>query len=402
MDISQRKRADEERRKLEAQLRQSQKIQAIGTLAGGIAHDFNNILWVIMGNAELCRRKMSNKNKLGSKLNEIIIASKRAKSLIEQILTFSRQNEDKKKPVGIHLIIKETLHLIKATLPSRIRITQNIRNCGNVLADPVQIHQMVMNLCTNAAHAIGEDNGIIHINLRVVNVDSKFRKKYPELFVGDYVQLTVNDSGCGISPETLERIFEPFFTTKEVGKGTGLGLATVHGIVSEMSGKIHVESQPGRGTSFHIFLPMHETYGESTSIEAQNTLLEKNPRKARILVVDDEPQVAEVVAEMLEDLGFETASFTSSVLAFKEVTDNPDKYTLIITDQMMPDMSGLEMTRQLQSIQPDLPVILTSGFSNMLVEEELKVQGIKEYLKKPILFSELQESVFRIINNTEQ
>ncbi len=396
-EVQERRRAENENEKLEAQLRQSQKMQAIGTLAGGVAHDFNNILWVIMGNTEIGLRKTPKDSPVHSNLQEILTASNRAKNLVDQILDFSRQDEQERSAVQIHIIAKEAVKMLESTLPAIIEIRKNIdSNCGSVFADPTQIHQMILNLGTNAYHAMEDKNGILEISLNVFDVNSKACESCPELHQGKYVELTVSDSGCGMDKETMERIFEPFFTTKEVGEGTGLGLATVHGIVKSMGGAIKVYSEIGEGTTFRIFLPQH---GEENSgkIEKQQELPDLRGNE-RILIVDDEQQVVKMVQEMLEELSYTVTAVTDSKAALERFASKPDDFDLVITDQTMPEMTGLEMAKEMLRLQPDLPVILASGFSKMITEERIKNSGIREFIKKPIVFHELETIVRKVLD----
>jgi PAS domain S-box-containing protein len=397
-DITDRRRAEEEKAKLEAQLRQSQKMQAIGTLAGGIAHDFNNILWVIMGNTEMSLRKLPEDSPIRTKLKEILTASKRAQNLVKQILIFSRKEEQERKPIQIHFIIKEALGLLEATLPSTIKIRHNIdKDCGRVVADPTQIHQMVMNLCTNAYQAMGDNGGLLEISLAVFQVNSQTIQSYPELQEGSYIELTVSDTGCGMDKATMDRIFEPFFTTKGVGEGTGLGLATVHGIVTSLGGTIKVYSEPGKGSTFQVLLPRHDTSGSEQPMRPSNFLDLRGSE--RILVVDDEKQIVAMVQDMLEELGYHVTTNTSSVEALNQFSAQPDKFDLVITDQTMPEMTGIELARQMLRIRPDIPVILATGFSKMITEENIRNSGIREYLKKPIVFHDLENVVRDVLDD---
>lgn len=397
-DITERKRAEEEKTKLEAQLRQSQKMQAIGTLAGGIAHDFNNILWVIMGNTEMSLRKLPGDSPIRTKLQEILTASKRAQNLVKQILIFSRKEEQERKPIQIHLVVKEALKLLEATLPSTIKIRHNIdKDCGRVVADPTQIHQMVVNLCTNAYQAIGETGGLLEMSLDVLKVDSETIKSYPELQEGSYIEFTISDTGCGMDKATMERIFEPFFTTKEVGEGTGLGLATVHGFVTSLGGTIKVYSEPGKGSKFQVLLPRHDRSGSEEPM-AQSNFRDLRGTE-RILVVDDEKQIVAIVQDMLEELGYDVTTKTSSVEALNQFSAQPDKFDLVITDQTMPEMTGIELAKQMLRIRPDIPVILATGFSKMITEENIRNSGIREYLKKPIVFHDLENVVRDVLDD---
>ncbi len=396
-EVQERHRAENENEKLEAQLRQSQKMQAIGTLAGGVAHDFNNILWVIMGNTEISLRKTPKDSLVHSKLQEILTASNRAKNLVDQILAFSRQDEQERSAVQIHIIAKEAIKMLESTLPAIIEIRKNIDStCGSVFADPTQIHQMILNLGTNAYHAMEDKSGILEISLNVFDVNSKARESYPELHQGKYVELTVSDTGCGMDKETVERIFEPFFTTREVGRGTGLGLSTVHGIVTSMGGAIKVSSEIGKGTTFRIFLPQHREES-SGKIEKQQELPELRGNE-RILIVDDEQQVVKMVQEMLEELNYTVTTVTDSKAALERFASKPDDFDLVITDQTMPEMTGLEMAKEMLRLQPDLPVILASGFSKMITEERIKNSGIREFIKKPIVFHELETIVRKVLD----
>lgn len=398
-DVTERKRAEREKSKLETRLRQSQKMEAIGTLAGGIAHDFNNILWVILGNAEMGLRKLSEDSLVRDKLQEILTASKRAKELVEQILTFSRQEEQECKPVQIHFIVKEALRLLQASLPSTIEIRQDIRDCGAVLADPSQIHQVIMNLGTNAYQAMGELGGLLEVSMEVVDLDAKSIKSYPELQIGRFVEMTIRDTGCGMDPTTAERIFDPYFTTKGVGEGTGMGLATVHGIVTGLGGAIKVNSEPGKGSTFRVFLPRHDdSISEESELERETSELRGNEH---ILVVDDEEQVVTMLGDMLEELGYEVTTETSSVEVLKQFQAHSDRFDLVITDQTMPKVTGLELAEEMVRIRPDIPIILATGFSKIVTEDKIKHSGIRECLKKPIVFHDLEDAIRRALDGKE-
>ncbi|MFQ5642005.1 MAG: PAS domain S-box protein, partial [bacterium] len=398
-DVTERKRAEKEKSELETRLRQSQKMEAIGTLAGGIAHDFNNILWVILGNAEMGLRKLSEDSVVRDKLQEILTASKRAKELVEQILTFSRQEEQECKPVQIHFIVKEALRLLQASLPSTIEIRQDIRDCGAVLADPSQIHQVIMNLGTNAYQAMGELGGLLEVSMEVVDLDAKSIKSYPELQIGRFVEMTIRDTGCGMDPTTAERIFDPYFTTKGVGEGTGMGLATVHGIVTGLGGAIKVNSEPGKGSTFRVFLPRHDgSISEESEVERETSELRGNEH---ILVVDDEEQVVTMLGDMLEELGYEVTTETSSVEVLRQFQAHSDRFDLVITDRTMPRMTGLELAEEMVRIRPDIPIILATGFSKIVTEDKIKHSGIRECLKKPIVFHDLEDAIRRALDGKE-
>ncbi|MFQ5637738.1 MAG: PAS domain S-box protein [bacterium] len=325
-DITERKRLQEQRAELEKELRHAQKMETVGTLAGGIAHDFNNILQAIQGYVEMCLDDASDTRQVRADLEEVLEATGRAKSLVRQILTFSRHAEQERKPLRLNPIVKEALKLLKASLPSTIEIRHNLdAGCSAVLADPTQIHQVLMNLCTNAYQAMDRDGGVLEVNLGMVVVDAELSRTYPNLSAGQYVRLTVRDTGRGMSQSTRERIFEPFFTTK-VGEGTGLGLSVVHGIVANHDGEITVESKPGKGTTFHVYLPQLESGMEQESQRAETLLRGKE----RILFVDDEEVVAAVVKRLLDRLGYDVTLRNSSVAALETFRAQPDKFDLVM------------------------------------------------------------------------
>ncbi|MEW6381384.1 MAG: PAS domain S-box protein [bacterium] len=379
-DITDRKRAEEERMRLEKHLRQVQKMQAIGTLAGGIAHDFNNILSAIIGYMELSLDEVPEGSSVRDNIIEVLKACQRATDLVRQILTFSRQHEPKREPLQIALVIKEALKLLRASLPASIEIRQNINNRSEfVLADPTQIHQVMMNLGTNAAYAMRNQGGVLEVSLREVNLDAEAVAAYPDLSPGPYLQLTIEDTGCGIAPENLDRIFDPFFTTKGSHGGTGLGLSVVQGIVKGHGGMITVSSTLGKGTAFHIFLP---------KIEEKDTQPEEIPEhiplgRERILLIDDEISLINVGQQMLKHLGYEVVATTSSLEAIKLFCAQPEQFDLAIIDQTMPTMSGTEVAKRLMAIRPDFPIILCTGYSETVTEEKAMDMGIKKFIMKP-------------------
>jgi PAS domain S-box-containing protein len=370
-----------ERKKLEDHLQQAQKMEAIGTLAGGIAHDFNNILMSILGYTELAIYRLPQGSDARGNLEEVVKASTRAIDLVKQILTFSRPSEKQLFPTPIHLIVKEALKLLRSSLPSTIGIKQNINASGKVLADPTQIHQIMMNLCTNAAHAMSENGGELSVGLIQVNLPED--NSVPmDLFPGPYLKLTVGDTGCGMTPDVLNRIFEPYFTTKGKDKGTGLGLAVVQGIVKNHDGLITIDSDPGKGSAFHVYLPMIIDSGENKKpVRAVETIFTGTER---ILFVDDEPTIIKMSKEMLESLGYEVVVKSSGVEALELFMADPDQFDLIITDMTMPHMTGAQLSKQLLEIRPDIRIILCSGFSEKISEETAKKIGIREFVIKPI------------------
>lgn len=380
---------------LQTRLQQAQRMEAIGTLAGGIAHDFNNILTSIIGFSELAMFKLPEGDESRSDLDYVIKAGYRAKELVKQILSFSRQSEQDVRPVQIHLIIKEALKLLRASLPATIEIQQNIDfQFDVVMADPTQIHQVLMNLCANAAHAMHENGGVLVISLTEVDLDSVVVSQYPGLTPGSYLELGISDTGHGMDKAVLERIFDPFFTTKKKGKGTGMGLSVVHGIVKSHGGFIFVNSELGKGTKFHVFLPMIEK-----TIASEDRLDESMPRgNERIMFVDDEVMLVTMAQEMLEFLGYEVAARTSSIEALEAFKAQPDKFDLVITDKTMPQMTGFDLAKELREIRPDIPIILCTGFSETIETEMAKAMSINAYIMKPLAMQELAASVRKVLD----
>jgi PAS domain S-box-containing protein len=380
-----------DRKKLENQLLHAQKMEAIGTLAGGIAHDFNNILAAILGYAELANLDVPEASKPKYNLRQAIKAAHRAKNLVQQILAFSRQDKQERKPLDIRPIIKEALKLLRASLPSTIAIRENIEaDLGTIEADPTQIHQVLMNLCTNAAHAMSENGGRLEVSLAKFDMVPDISAVCPEIELGPYLKLTVSDTGHGMSPEILQRIYDPYFTTKDVGKGTGLGLAVVHGIVKSYRGAITVSSEPGKGTTFDIYLPRID------SVEAPSEIEKIEPLpiggQERVLFVDDEKAIVEIGQRMLEHLGYEVVVRTSSIEALQLFRAQPDKFDLVITDMTMPNMTGEHLAQELMCIRPDIPVILCTGFSEHITKEKASALGICEFLMKPLVMKDLAKS----------
>ncbi len=381
---------------LEKQLRQAQKMEALGTLAGGIAHDFNNILAAILGYAELSLGTHSLEARLRNNLEQVIKAGKRARDLVQQILAFSRQSEQERKPVQLGSVVQEVLTLLRASLPTTIEIhfkgdPQN----GLVMADPTQIHQLLMNLCSNAACAMNEKGGSLHVELSTNRVGPHGFRMNGELSPGSYLRLTVRDTGHGIPPALLDRIFDPYFTTKEKGTGTGLGLAVVHGIVKSHEGTIAVESEPGKGTSFHVFLPMVEACTSSARDAEEPTL----GGSERILLVDDEDTLVELGSMMLEGMGYRVNAQTNSLEALETFRSNPDGFDLVITDLTMPQMTGLELAQELLRIRPHLPIILCTGYSENLVPQRTKAMGVREFMTKPFLVRDLARTIRNALDN---
>lgn len=381
-------------KRLEAQLQQAQKMEAVGTLAGGIAHDFNNILMAIMGNAEICLDSFREQSPERFSIEQILQASLRARELVKQILTFSRQTEHELKPIKISVVVKEALRLLRASLPTDIEIYQKIADGRDtVLADPTQIHQVLMNLCTNAQHAMFEEGGILAVTLDDVDINFENALKYPCLKSGPYIKLTVSDSGCGIEPENMKRIFEPYFTTKAQNVGTGMGLALVHGIVKSHGGSVKVESQPGKGATFDVFFPLIEKEDQSV-----HEVLEKSPTgNERILFVDDEKVIADLGKRMIAFLGYKVDIRTSSIEALNAFKAKPETYDLVITDMTMPNMTGEKLSEELLRIRPDVPIILCSGFSEMITENRAREMGVKGFIMKPFVRHEIAKAIRKVL-----
>jgi PAS domain S-box-containing protein len=400
-EISERRRAEEERAKLEAQLGQAQKMEAIGTLAGGIAHDFNNILSAIIGYTEMVLDDVPKGSVNQQNLKEVLKAARRARDLVMQILTFSRQTEPELLPVQIRVIAREALRLLRATLPTTIEIKKEIRSESPVLADPSQIHQLLMNLCTNAAHAMQEKGGTLELTLGDIILDSDFTSRHPDLKPGPYVQLTVSDTGTGISPDVLEKIFDPFFTTKEKGQGTGLGLSVVHGIVKSHGGEVTVQSELGRGSRFDVYFPIIEKRamaGPEGVIAGPEGVETAPVGKEHILLIDDEPTLANMGKQILERLGYKVETRTSSIEALEFFRARPDRFDLVITDMTMPNMTGDELAGKLMEIRPDIPVILCTGYSARISEEKAKEQKIRAFALKPLVKTDLAKIVRRVLD----
>lgn len=382
-------------KKIEARLQQAQKMEAIGTLAGGIAHDFNNILFPIIGYTELLLEDFPQENDHHDYLNRVLIGAKRAGELVKQILTFSRQTDHELKPLRAQLVIKEALKLIASSLPSTIAIHQNIEKaCEVVLADPTHIHQIVMNLSTNAFHAMEETGGDLTVSYKKVELPAE-EMNDEHMTPGTYACLTVTDTGMGMEPKVIDRIFDPYFTTKGEGKGTGLGLSVIHGIVKSYNGNITVSSRPGVGTEFQIHIPTVEKIPETAHGEV-NTSIQKG--NERVLLVDDQEDVVQLEKQMLERLGYDVTTQISSRDAFHLFRADPDRFDLIITDMTMPNMTGDKLAGEVIKIRPDMPIILCTGFSDMISREKAASMGLKGFLLKPVLMEEFSITVRKVLD----
>jgi PAS domain S-box-containing protein len=396
-DITDRKLVEAEKKRLETQLQQSQKMESIGTLAGGIAHDFNNILYSIIGYTELALDDAETGTPLHDNLQELLVAAHRAGDLVKQILTFSRQVDQKLKPLKIQTVIREALKLIRSSFPSTIEINQNITDtCGLVMADATQIHQVAMNLMTNAFHAMEDQGGRLDVTLKEINLDMDDLKD-PAMLPGSYVCLTVADTGSGIDKSVIDRIFEPYFSTKEIDKGTGLGLAMVHGIVKSYGGNIRVYSEPGKGSAFHVYLPVIQTQDETKETRVISPV---EGGKERILLVDDEEQIVRMSQQMLERLGYHVTARTSSIETLEAFRAAPDKFDLVITDTTMPNMTGIELARKLMEIRSDIPIIICTGFSEKISSDKATAMGIRGYVMKPVVKSELAKRIREVLDQS--
>lgn len=376
-------------------LEQSQKMESIGTLAGGIAHDFNNILFPILGHSEMLLEDTGKDSAFRNSLNEIYSSALRAKDLVQQILTFARQEKSDLKLIKMQPIIKEALKLVRSTIPATIEIKQNINpECGIVKADPTQIHQIIMNLSTNAYHAMEEDGGVMKVILKEVKIQGSDKTR-ADMIPGTYACLTVADTGRGMKKELIQKIFDPFFTTKKAGKGTGMGLSVVHGIVKKMDGSIQVQSKPGKGTEFNVYFPVEKTSSENNDAVSEQELPGGDEH---ILIVDDEESIINMEKMMLERLGYQVTAFADSREALKAFTTDSEKFDVVVTDLAMPGMAGDKLASQILKIRPTIPIILSSGFKEKVPRETAEMIGIKAVLTKPLIQRELASTLRKVLD----
>ncbi|MEN6320749.1 MAG: PAS domain S-box protein [Syntrophaceae bacterium] len=382
-----------ELRSIEKKLSQAEKMEAIGTLAGGIAHDFNNILGAILGYTQLAL-DASDEERQKRYLNQVMKSGERAKNLTSQILTFSRQDQQERSPIEVGGIVKEAMKLLRSLLPTTIEITQEIEPKPSiVISNAIQIHQVLMNLCTNAAHAMRDTGGVLHVCLEHIQLPSGKDPIIVDLQPGSYIRLIVRDTGHGIDPSIMDRIFDPFFTTKKVDEGTGLGLSVAYGIVKSHGGTINVQSTLGRSSTFSVYLPRIED-AEEKKIEAPQPILGGSER---ILFVDDEPYLAEIGKEGLTKLGYEVTVRTSSIEALQAFRTCPERFDLVITDMTMPNMTGIQLAAEILKIRHDIPIILCTGYSEIIDEEKSNKYGIRAFLMKPISLEEIARTIRKVL-----
>lgn len=397
-DVTELKQKEEARRQLEARLQQSHKMEAIGTLAGGIAHDFNNILGAVIGYAQMARDASPEESVVARDLEKVLKAGDRAASLVKQILAFSRQSTAQCLPLEPFRIVKEALKLLRPALPSTIIIQENLNRCSRpIMADPVQIHQIVMNLCTNAFHAMEQNGGILDISLRECELSANDLLSNPEVQPGKFIVLSVGDTGSGIPVSIQGKIFDPFFTTKDVGKGTGMGLSIVHGLVTNLGGFVTCASELEKGTTFHVFFP---TTDQHLFLDQESAIIVRTGGE-HVLFIDDEELLVEMGKEMLEFIGYQVTSCTSSVDALKIFKNNPDRFDAIITDQTMPTMTGIDVAREAMAIRPDIPIILCTGYSAIVDEKAARSLGIKGFIMKPMRKGDLSHLLREVLDNRQ-
>lgn len=396
LDVTEQKAAERQQQALEEQLRQAQKLDALGTLAGGIAHDFNNILGAIISYAELSKLDNPANLTLGQNLDEVLRASQRASVLVRQILSFSRQQKEERRSMQLRPIVEEALSLLRATLPTTIAIEASLSTpVANVLVNATQVHQIVMNLGTNAAHAMRGQQGKLSLALEAVHLDAAATKPHVELEPGDYVKLSISDTGHGMDAATLQRVFEPFFTTKVAGEGTGLGLSVVHGIVKEYQGVVTIDSEVGRGTTFHIYLPAAHALPSSIAQEDHHI---PSGNGEHVLFVDDEAALGAATLKMLQRMGYRATAHRSSLAALAALKEAPGTFSALVTDFTMPEMTGIELARAAVSIRPDLAVLLVSGSSGALSSADLRAAGVREVLNKPVGYAGLAQALHRALH----
>ncbi len=389
-------RIEGQKKQLEMELYQSQKMEAIGTLAGGIAHDFNNILSIILGNSELALDNLEDNSPIRQNIEQIFEAGNRAKEITHQLLSFCRKGDSKRLPLNLNAIVGNSLKLMRASIPSNIEIHHNLLDeAHTVLGDATQIHQILINLCTNASHAMEEQGGRIVVSLEDVTIPSSQITKYNGLASGKYIKLVVSDNGHGIDPQIMDQIFDPYFTTKEVGKGTGMGLSLVQGIVKNHGGDIRVESELNRYTTVTIFLPIIDEAENELDVSVSEELATGNER---ILLVDDEVMIVDVMNQFLSQLGYQTTAMTDSPAALETFRSQPEQYDLVITDMTMPKLTGIQLTRAIREVRNDIAVIICTGFSEQISIERSKELGIQAFIMKPVVMGEMAKTIRNVLD----
>jgi len=398
-DITQQKKNEKEKRLVEKQLFHMQKIKTIGTLAGGIAHEFNNTLAPVLGYAAMCLDLIPEADQTYDYVKRIEKSAKRARSLVKKILTYGRRDDCEKKPIKSDDVVHEAVTLIRSIVPATITIREHIAsNPGFILADENQIHQVIVNLCTNGYQAMQENGGVLEVQLANTEIGNGNDGDPPNLDPGTYVKITIRDTGTGIPDNIQERIFDPFFTTKEVGKGTGMGLSVVHGIVTRHGGAIAVSSSPGEGSVFTIYLPKHNHINSVDGEKEEDSL----PGSGRIMIVDDETEIVEMVKLMLERKGFEASTFTECAEALAVFRQSPHLFDLVITDYTMPNMTGAEFRKELLNIRADIRIILTTGGTLPIAEKDILSQGFQALIMKPLTAGELITIVQRVLGSQKK
>ena len=392
-EISKRQKAEEEKKRLRAELDQARKMEAVGTLAGGIAHDFNNILSAIIGYSELALNDTAVSEKTRQKITEVLASGERAKALVNQILAFSRKAEIRIAPLELKEAISESLKMMRSLIPANIKIEQNYADSGLVLSSSTYIHQIIMNLCSNAVNAMENDGGVLAVRLKREYVGEAGELHLP---AGSYLKMTISDTGQGMKPEVAARVFEPYFTTKEIGRGTGLGLSVVHGVVKSHGGAIKCHSTPETGTSFDIYFPEIEDRRKSEDNRQEEVM---PTGTETILYVDDEPMLCEIAIEMLESLGYQVVGKTSSLEAHDLFAANPQRFAAVITDMSMPQLTGDKLAQKMIALRPDTPIIVCTGYSAHISGEDAARLGIREFLMKPYKMPQLAHAVRRVIDD---
>ncbi len=397
IDLTDKKKAEEERLSLKDKLRQAQKMEAIGTLSGGIAHDFNNILSGIFGYTELAGSYINDPQQAKEYINKIFESAKRASSLIQQILTFSRQTKYSKQPLSLFSSLKEILVLIRSSFPSNIDIKEKLNTKTMILADSTQIHQVIMNLCTNAYHAMANEGGVLNLELDEIELKANQIRKNGDPIPGKYLRLQIRDTGRGIDPSIKDKIFDPYFTTKKRGKGTGLGLAIVNGIVKKHDGFIDFKSQMDVGTCFQVYFPVFEDQKSDSYIPGGKTDT-MNIGSENIMLVDDEPAILETMKAILSQKGYKISTFDNGKSALQAFKKEPDYFDLIITDMTMPQMTGDKLSKEILEIRPHIPIILCTGYHETFSKEDAFKTGIKKYIHKPVIGKELSKIIRDLLN----